>query len=84
MSSVRGVFQEIFGTRITSGAKKGCRSLDENVCLLDVFAIADRGRPTVGHVGLEETADGEGGAWRRGQDSGVGSGGASFEQSGVD
>eukprot|EP00965_Chrysotila_dentata_P260898 6214072-Pleurochrysis_carterae.AAC.2 len=98
MSSVRGVFQEIFGTGIAPGAKKGSRSLDEYVRLLqftlvsgrhvwkpnDVLAIADRGRSTVCYVGLEETTDGKGRTRWRGYDSGVGTGGASLEQSGVD
>eukprot|EP00965_Chrysotila_dentata_P064601 2141858-Pleurochrysis_carterae.AAC.1 len=42
------------------------------------------GPPSVSDVGFKETADGESGTGRRGYDGGVGPGGATFEQPGVD
>eukprot|EP00965_Chrysotila_dentata_P221038 6192156-Pleurochrysis_carterae.AAC.2 len=91
VTPVRGVFQEVLGTGVASGAKERSRSFDRNIRLLghiressDVLAIAYGGRPAVRYVSLKEAADGEGGAWWRCHDSGVSSGGASSEQSGVD
>eukprot|EP00965_Chrysotila_dentata_P175405 5789847-Pleurochrysis_carterae.AAC.1 len=74
VTAVGGMFEEVFSAGISSGAEQRDSAFHQEICLRkfalmlrrdvwqsgDVFAVADRRRPTIGYVCLEEPCDGEG------------------------
>eukprot|EP00965_Chrysotila_dentata_P257264 6212832-Pleurochrysis_carterae.AAC.4 len=85
VTSVRGMLEQVFGSRVARSSQQGHRAVDEGVGLRqlalvlrghvgkarDMLAVSHGRWPAVGHVSCEEPAHRERGARGRGNDGGV-------------